>query len=73
MKNPALRFWAVEHAGGMFISVALVRMGRVLAANAKSRAAARNRRLTCFVLATIGMLLSIPWPGRTNGRPLFRL
>ena len=73
MANPALRFWAVEHAGGMFLSVVLVRMGRVLAANAKTRAAARNRRLACFALATAGMLLSIPWPGLANGRPLFRL
>jgi hypothetical protein len=73
MSNPALRFWAVEHAGGMFLSVLLVRMGRVLAANAKTAVAARNRRLTCFAIATLGMLLSIPWPGLANGRPLFRL
>jgi hypothetical protein len=73
MTTPALRFWAVEHAGGMFLSVLLVRMGRVLAANAKTPAAARNRRLTCFAIATLGMLISIPWPGLANGRPLFRL
>jgi hypothetical protein len=73
MTNPALRFWALEHAGGMFLSVVLVRVGRVLAANAKTPAAARKRRLTCFAIATLGMLLSIPWPGLANGRPLFRL
>jgi hypothetical protein len=73
MTNPALRFWAVEHAGGMFLSVVLVRMGRVLAANARTPAAARKRRLICFAIATVGMLLSIPWPGLSNGRPLFRL
>jgi hypothetical protein len=73
MSNPALRFWAVEHAGGMFLSVLLVRMGRVLAANAKTPTAARNRRFACFAIATMGMLLSIPWPGLPNGRPLFRL
>lgn len=73
MHTPALRFWALEHAGGMFAAVLLVRMGRVLAANASSKLAARNRRLACFAIATIGMLLSIPWPGLANGRPLFRL
>jgi len=73
MTNPALRFWAVEHAGGMFAAVVLVRMGRVLAANAVSPIAARNQRLTCFAIATLGMLVSIPWPGLSNGRPLFRL
>jgi hypothetical protein len=73
MGNPALRFWAVEHAGGMFAAVVLVRMGRVLAANAATPSAARNRRLACFAMATVGMVVSIPWPGLANGRPLFRL
>ena len=73
MRTPALRFWAIEHAGGMFAAVVLVRMGRVLAANASSHLSARNRRLTCFATATVGMLASIPWPGLANGRPLFRL
>ena len=73
MTDPALRFWAIEHAGGMFAAVVLVRMGRVLAANAATPGAARSRRLCCFAIATLGMLVSIPWPGFANGRPLFRL
>jgi hypothetical protein len=73
MATPALRFWAVEHAAGMVIAAVLVRVGRVLAAGARSPAAARDRRLVCFILATVGMLASIPWPGLPNGRPLFRL
>ncbi len=72
MRSPALRFWAVEHAGGMFLAVLLVRAGRVLAANSKTPRSARNRRLACFALATLVMAASIPWPGLTNGRPLFR-
>src|SRR5947209_1287016 len=40
--TPALRFWAIEHAGGMFLAVILVRMGRVLSANASTVIAARN-------------------------------
>lgn len=73
MSTPVLRFWAVEHAAGMVISVVLVRVGRVLAANAKTLDAAHSRRLICFALATLGMLLSIPWPGLAHGRPLFRI
>lgn len=73
MKTPALRFWAVEHAVGMFAAVILVRMGRVLAANAASPAQARVRRLVCFGLATASMIASIPWPGLMAGRPLFRI
>lgn len=73
MATPTLRFWAIDHAAGMLIAGALVRVGRVLAAGATSPAAARDRRLVCFALATIGMIASIPWPGLANGRPLFRI
>ena len=73
MRTPALRFWALEHAGGMFAAVILVRIGRVMAANARNLALARTRRLVFFALATVVMLGSIPWPGLANGRPLFRL
>ena len=31
MKDPALRFWAVEHISTMFIAVILAHVGRVLA------------------------------------------
>jgi hypothetical protein len=71
--NPALRFWSIEHSGAMLGAVVLVRVGRVLAMNAGSPADARNRRLICFTLATLTMLIAIPWPGLQNGRPLFRL
>src|SRR4051794_20410155 len=36
MANQGLRFWAVDHAVGMFAAMALVRMGRVLAANTRT-------------------------------------
>ena len=72
MKNPGLRFWAVEHAVGMFAAMALVRVGRILSANAASPASARTRRLIFFGLALLVILGSIPWPGMANGRPLFR-
>jgi hypothetical protein len=73
IENPAMRFWAVEHAGGMLAAVVLVRMGRVLALNATTAAAARRRRLICFALATLLMIAATPWAGMANGRPLFRL
>jgi hypothetical protein len=72
VQNPALRFWSIEHAGGMLAVVVLVRMGRVLAMNARSPTAARNRRFACFAFATAVMVVTIPWPGLSQGRPLFR-
>jgi hypothetical protein len=72
IRSPSMRFWAIEHALGMFAAVVLVRMGRVMAMNASSAASARRRRLACFAIATALMLVAIPWPGFANGRPLFR-
>jgi hypothetical protein len=73
MKNPALRFFAVEHVALMFAAVVLAHVGRVLARKARTADQKRSRLLICFVLATIAMLLAMPWPGMTSGRPLFRL
>lgn len=73
MKNPGLRFFAVEHASMMFAAVILAHVGRVLARKAATPAAKRTRMLVCFGLATVLMIVAIPWPGMANGRPLFRV
>jgi hypothetical protein len=73
MANPALRFWAVEHAVTMVIAVALAHAGRVLARKAPTPAAKRTRLLICFGLSTVLMIVATPWPGMANGRPLFRI
>jgi hypothetical protein len=73
MRNPGLRFFAVEHVTLMFAAVILAHVGRVLARKAPTADAKRMRMLMCFGLATMAMLIAIPWPGMTAGRPLFRL
>ena len=73
MKNPGLRFFAVEHLTLMLVAVVVTHVGRVLARKAKTPAAKRMRMAMCFGLATLLMLLAIPWPGLAHGRPLFRL
>ena len=73
MKNPALRFFAVEHVSLMFATVVLVHVGRVLARKASTPDARRLRLLLCFGLATLLMILAMPWPGMSSGRPLFRI
>jgi hypothetical protein len=72
MKDPALRFWAVEHTVTMFAAIALAHVGRVLARKAVSPVAKRTRLLICFGLATVLIILGMPWPGRPGGRVLFR-
>lgn len=71
MKDPSLRFWAVEHAFGMFIAVALAHVGRVRIRKTDSR---RRHRVAAifFGFALLAILVSIPWPGSSHGRPLLR-
>src|SRR4051812_36791585 len=73
MKNPQLRFWAVEHISAMFAALVLVHVGRVLARKARTPSAKRMRLLVCFGLATVLMIMGTPWPGMPAGRPLFRV
>ena len=72
MKDPVARFWAVEHLGTMLAAIVLAHVGRVLARRAATPAAKRTRLLVCFGLATVLIILGMPWPGRPGGRPLFR-
>jgi heme A synthase len=73
MKDPVSRFWAVEHLTAMLVAVILAHVGRVLARKAKTPDALRLRLLVCFGLATVLMIVGMPWPGRPGGRPLFRI
>jgi hypothetical protein len=71
MKDPILRFWAVEHVFGMLIGVALAHVGRVRARRTDSLR--RHRVAAIFYgLALIAILVSIPWPGSAHARPLLR-
>ena len=73
MRNPALRFWAVEHVSLMLAAVILAHVGRVLARTARTPQAKRRRQIVCYTLATVAMIAGTPWPGMANGRPLLRL
>jgi len=73
MQDPASRFWAVEHLTAMLVAVILAHVGRVLARKAKTPDALRSRLLVCFGLATVLMIVGMPWPGRPAGRPLIRI
>ncbi len=73
MRTPGLRFWAVEHAAAMLLAVVLAHVGRVLGRKATSLQAKRSRQLIGYGLATLLMVVGMPWPGRPGGRPLFRI
>lgn len=71
MKDPAARFWAVEHVAAMFGAVIVAHVGRVLARKAAGDAK-HKRLLIAFGLAALLMIIGMPWPGRPGGRALFR-
>ncbi|MDR1990981.1 MAG: hypothetical protein LBQ09_12220 [Acidobacteriaceae bacterium] len=73
MSTSQLRFWSIEHPFGMLVAIVFVRVGRITSGNAATPASARKKRLVWFALALLVVLVSIPWPGLPNGRPLFRL
>jgi hypothetical protein len=73
MRDSTARFWAVEHLTMMLAAVVLVHVGRVLARKARTSQAKRVREVVCFGVATLLMIVAIPWPGLRAGRPLFRL
>jgi hypothetical protein len=70
MKDPLLRFYAVEHVSLMIGAVALVHIGRVRARKASGDRARHRATLVFFGLGLLAMLIGIPWPGRAVGRPL---
>ena len=70
MKDPVLRFWAVEHIFGMLVGIALAHIGH--ARVHKTGDDTRRHRLAAifFTIALIAILASIPWPTLPHGRPL---
>lgn len=67
MKNPTLRFFAIEHAVGMLIAIALIHIGRIYAKKHIPDAAKHKRTLLFFGLALLIIIVSLPWPFREAG------
>ena len=72
MRDPVARFWAVEHITTMFGAVIAAHVGRVLARRTDDPNARRMKLFICYGIATVLMILAVPWPGMRAGRPLFR-
>jgi hypothetical protein len=72
MRDPAARFWAVEHVTAMLFAVVIVHVGRVLGRKAASPGSKQGRLMMCCLAALIAILAATPWPGMAAGRALFR-
>ena len=71
MKDPTLRFYAVEHSVGMFVAAVIVTVGVVLARKATDDKRRHQVALVGFGLTLLLVLAMIPWPFRAVGRPWF--
>ncbi len=71
MKEPALRFWAVEHIAAMIIGIAIITMGRIMSKKASSDLIRFRRQAIYFLLATVLIFSAIPWPWSAIARPWF--
>jgi hypothetical protein len=72
MRNPAYRFWTVEHNTGMLIAIILITIGRGVVKKNIPDISKHRRAFWFFLVALVLILASIPWPGREGfGRPLF--
>lgn len=68
MRDPAMRFWAVEHITGMLLAIAFITIGHIrLKKSGKTKPT-----LIFYLIAFIIIMLVVPWPFRAGiGRPWF--
>jgi hypothetical protein len=67
MKDPAARFYAVEHMVGMLIAIVLIHIGKAQARKPLGDRAKHRRTMIFYFLALLIILVSIPWPFRAVG------
>lgn len=72
MKISSVRFWAVEHIGGMLLAIILITIARGVFRKPIGEKAKHTRALVLYIIALILIVAVIPWPGREGvGRPMF--
>jgi hypothetical protein len=67
MKDPVVRFYAVEHLTGMIIAIILIHIGKAQGRKAMSDKSKHRRTMIFYFLALLIILASIPWPFRAIG------
>ena len=73
MKNSYDRFFVVEHALMMIIAWVLVHIGRSAVKKAATDRARHKKMLIYYGIALVLIIISVPWPFRTEvARPFFR-
>ena len=71
MKDPTLRYFQMEHPVMMIVAIVLITLGYGMSKKSVSDADKFKKAYKYFLVALILILVSIPWPFRGIGRPLF--
>jgi len=72
METASLRFFAVEHWTLMIVAAVLIHIGSAQVKKATESIKKYRRATVWFTIALLLTLASIPWPGMSAARPLFR-
>lgn len=67
MKDPTLRFFAIEHLAGMLIAIVLIHIGKAQGKKPIGDKAKHRRTMIFYLVALLIILASIPWPFREIG------
>lgn len=67
MKDAVIRFWAVEHIGGMVAAIALITIGRIITKKATNDNQKHKRSVIFYTLAFLLIMMLIPWPNLLVG------
>jgi hypothetical protein len=67
MKEPVLRFFAVEHFILMILAVIIVTVGRITSKKMKEDWQKHKRVFVFYLIALLLVLVAIPWPFREVG------
>ena len=72
MKDPAVRFFGMEHVAVMVLAIVIAQVGRTLSKRALSDTAKHKKAFIYYGIALLLVLLMIPWGLWNPYRPLFR-
>ncbi|MDE3154034.1 MAG: hypothetical protein KGN76_02985 [Acidobacteriota bacterium] len=72
MRDNDLRFWAVEHLTIMILALALLHIARVRIRKAATPEIKHRTAALLVGLSMVLVLIGIPWPWLSYGRPLLR-
>jgi hypothetical protein len=73
MGNASQRFWTLEHVLLMIVALILIHVGRATSKRAEEARGKHKRAAIFFGLALLAILIAIPWPSLSYGRPLIPL